>query len=138
MGVRLQYKHDCEQRTPVAKFLRPMPVNFMVVVIIHSLWDGGLFLIGVWLIYKICSAPYLERFKTSELAVLLIFGQVQELFIELSSTYNDGWAWISYWWNPSLFIFNGHDITLLPQFIWFAAPIVFYFIAIKVKSKNLL
>ena len=121
--------------TPVARFLKPLPVHWMVIVAFHSIWDGSLFLIGVWLVKKICVAPQLDRFKISELLILLIWGQVQELIVELTSTYSDGWEWVPYSWNPTLFMFNGHHITLFPQLIWFVAIIVFYFFAIVLGRK---
>jgi len=120
---------------PVAQFITPLLTHFSIVVITHSFWDGGLFLIGVGLIYLICKSPHFTKFKGKELAVLLIWGQLSELAVELSSTYSGAWEYIPYWWNPSLFVFNGHYITLLPQLIWLIAPIVFYTIAVKLRTK---
>ena len=34
-------------------------------------------------------------------------------------------------------LLNGHGITLLPQLIWLAAPIVFYFISIEIRRGDL-
>ena len=117
----------------VAKFIRPMPTHFSVIIVTHSFWDGGLFLAGVWIVRKICREPVFESFRIQELSVLLIWGQTSELAVELTSTFNHAWAFIPRWWNPSLFNFNGSDITLLPQLIWIAAPLVFYIIAVKIK-----
>ena len=110
-------------------------IGMIVIIITHSFWDGGLFLVGYWLVKLICSDPTYERFKASELGVLIIWGQLSELAVELASTFSGGWEYVGYWWNPVLFIFNGHNITLWPQIIWFIAPIVFYFIALKLKPK---
>jgi hypothetical protein len=120
---------------PVARFITPPPVHFGFVVAAHSLWDGGLFLAGVWLVQKLCSPPWFEHFRMRELLVLIVWGQTQELAVELLSTYSSAWEWIVYWWNPSLFVFNGHPITLFPQLIWLAAVLVFYPIAVMVKRK---
>lgn len=119
----------------VARFIRPLPTHFSAIIIFHSLWDGGLFLLGVWVVKLVCRNPHFERFRVCELAALLVWGQVSELWVELTSTFSGGWAYITYWWNPSLFVFNGHDITLLPQLIWLAAPVVFYFIALRLKPR---
>ncbi|MHA1376415.1 MAG: hypothetical protein ACTSR7_19220 [Promethearchaeota archaeon] len=120
---------------PPAHFITPLPTHFSVIVITHSLWDGGLFLFGAWLVLKLCRKPQFEKFRFQELLVMLIWGQLSELSVELISTFSNAWEYIEYWWNPVLFVFNGHNITLLPQLIWFAAPIVFYIIAIKIKKK---
>ena len=124
---------------PFATFITPppfpSPFSMIVIIIIHSFWDGGLFLVGYWLVNRICSEPTFKRLKASELGVLIIWGQLSELAVELASTFSGGWEYVGYWWNPVLFIFNGHNITLWPQIIWFIAPIVFYFIALKLKPK---
>jgi hypothetical protein len=71
----------------------------------------------------------------TELAVQLVWGALQELAVELLSTGNAGWAFVTRWWNPVMFRYNSMDITLLPQLIWVAAPIVFYLIAIKLNAR---
>ncbi len=121
---------------PMVTFITPLPTHFSVIIITHSFWDGGLFLGGVWMVYKFCPEPRFDKFNIKELIVLLAWGQVSELAVELSSTYAGGWEFISYWWNPTLFMFNDKNITLFPQLIWFVAPIVFYPIALKLKSKT--
>jgi hypothetical protein len=124
---------------PPARFITPVPlsppISIIIIVIAHSLWDGGLFLLGVGFVYLICKQPYFEKFKICEFIILIIYGQVSELIVELSSTFSNAWEYNVYWWNPRLFIFNGHNITLLAQLIWLVAPIVFYFLAIQIKIK---
>jgi len=113
----------------------PSPYLSIIIIITHSLWDGGLFLLGVWFVQLICKKPIFEKFKISELMVLLIYGQISTLIIELLSTSSGGWEYFVYLWNPLLFSFLGHNITLLPQLIWVLAPIAFYVIAIKLKQR---
>jgi hypothetical protein len=120
----------------VARFVRPLPTHFSMIILMHSFWDGGLFLLGVWLVHLICGGPVFERFRWPELMVLLLWGQASELWVELTSTFGEAWAYVPKPWNPSLFRFNGHDITLMPQLIWFAAPIVFYLIAWKLRGRD--
>ena len=55
--------------------------------------------------------------------------------MELLSTGSGGWEYNPSWWNPSLFLFNGRHITLVPQLIWLAAPVLFYLAALKIKKK---
>ncbi len=120
----------------IFNFASPPPVNFLVIVISHTLWDGGLFLLGVWLVNLLCAAPCFVSFRWKELLVLLAWGQFQELAVELLSTGNSGWEYNDLWWNPALFLFNGKNITLMPQLIWLAAPVVFYFAALRVRRVS--
>lgn len=124
---------------PPARFITPTPspspVSTIIIIITHSLWDGGLFLLGVWFVNLLCKKSILEKFKACELIILIIYGQVSELIVELTSSFSNAWEYIEYWWNPTLFMFNGHNITLMPQLIWLAAPIAFYFIALKLKQR---
>ncbi|MGV9200106.1 MAG: hypothetical protein ACOC4M_14965 [Promethearchaeia archaeon] len=120
---------------PPARFITPMPTHFMIIVITHSFWDGGLFLLGYLLILKICDEPHFEHFDLRELGVLLVWGQLSELAVELVSTFNEAWVFNIYWWNPLLFKFYGHNITLLPQIIWLMATFLFYWILLK-SEKN--
>ncbi|MBN1365618.1 MAG: hypothetical protein JW976_12480 [Syntrophaceae bacterium] len=116
-------------------FLRTPPAHFIFIIISHTFWDGGLFLIGVWLVNIFCREPRFASFSAQELSVLIIWGQAQELGVELLSTGLGGWGYNPAWWNPSLFLFNGRHITLAPQLIWLAAPVLFYFAALALKKK---
>ncbi len=120
---------------PLITWVRPPPVPYPVLLVSHTLWDGGLFLVGVWLVHRLCPSPVFARFSFRELAVLWIFGQVSALAVELSSVLNDGWVYLScYAWNPPLFHVHGHPLTLLPQLVWAVAPVVFYGIALRVYA----
>lgn len=124
---------------PPATFITPTPLQGPLAVIVisvsHSFWDAGLFLLGVFFVKLFCKEPYFDRFNIKELLVLIIFGQIQELVVELTSTFSDAWVFNTYWWNPALFVFNGHNITLMPQLIWLVASIVFYFISLKIVKN---
>jgi hypothetical protein len=119
---------------PLYVLKTPTPYPLFLLHFVHCFWDGGLFMIGVWLVKRLCRAPHFERFRFQELAVLLMWGQLQELAVELISTGSSGWAYVPHWWNPSMFQFRGSDITLLPQLIWVVAPIVFYVLATRVRK----
>jgi hypothetical protein len=119
---------------PVHSYTRPAPVSPAVIVVMHSLWDGGLFLLGVGLARLVCGGPVLARFRPGELVVLVVWGQASELWVEMTSTLGEAWAYIPRPWNPALFSFNDQDITLMPQLIWLIAPIVFYLIALKIRA----
>lgn len=119
----------------VHRYVRPPPVHFSAIILSHSFWDGGLFLLGVWLVRRICGAPIFERFKPSELLVLIAWGQASELWVELTSISGQAWSYVPRPWNPALFHFQGQPLTLLPQLIWLAAPVIFYFIAVLANDK---
>ena len=123
------------ETNPVHFFIREIPVHFTVWIVMHSFWDGGLFLLGVLLVYKICGGPVFERFRISELAVLVLWGQVSELWVETTSILGEAWVYIPRPWNPVIFKFMGHDVTLMVQIIWLVATIVFYFAALFLRSK---
>lgn len=100
-----------------------------------SFWDGGLFLLGYWFIILICKEPYFEKFNAHQLGVLLIYGQISSFIVEMIAVASGGWEYPVTPWNPLLFQFFGGNITLGPQLIWFAAPIAFYFIALKIIPR---
>ena len=112
----------------------PIPYPLFLLHVVHCFWDGGLFMIGVLLVRMVCRRPHFVRFRVQELGVLLVWGGLQELAVELASTGSSGWAFEPHWWNPSMFEFRGSDITLVPQLVWVAAPIIFYLIAIRFGS----
>ncbi len=57
--------------------------------------------------------------------------------MELSATGADAWAWVpSYRWNPVLFGFNGHAITLVPQLTWLAAPVLYYWLVLRYQARS--
>ena len=130
---------------PASVFHAQRPVEgvlaIFVIAITHSLWDGGLFLLCVLFVNLICKEPYFEKFNWKELVVLLIIGQIQEFIVELTSISNNAWEFYlgpdgtGTWYNIPLFYIGGKAITLMPQLIWVAAPIAFYFIILKIKPR---
>jgi hypothetical protein len=117
---------------PIIEWINPLPYHYLIFMLCHTLWDGGLFLAGMLLVCLLSSPPRFERFSFRELFMFLCYGQVSALLVELASTFSDGWVYLhGYWWNPTLFLFNGHPITLLPQLVWFVAPVLFYLCALN-------
>ncbi len=117
-------------------FATPPPAHFAAIIVSHSFWDGGLFLAGLALVHLVSRGPVFGSFSARELAVLMAWGQIQELGVELLSTGSGGWEYVPAAWNPSLFMFNGRHITLLPQLIWLAAPVLFYLVALRVRRHE--
>ncbi len=124
-------------KAPIVAWVREFPMHWTVFMVSHTLWDGAIFLVGVWFVALICRPPVLARFRLSELAVMIAWGQASALLVELSSITNDAWVYVEgYWWNPTLFYVGAHPITLMMQPIWFVAPILFYFISLRMKDSN--
>ena len=121
---------------PLVVWNRPLIAPYPVFMISHTLWDGMLFVIGILLVHGLCREPHFARFRWPEMLVLLAWGQVSELAVEISATANDGWAFVEYWWNPLIFRCNGHSITWLMQAIWAAASVVYYILLIRLKPRD--
>jgi hypothetical protein len=120
---------------PLYVLKTPTPYPLFLLHLVHCFWDGGLLMVGVWLVKRLCRPPHFDRFRFRELAVLLLWGGLQELAVELISSGSSGWAYVPHWWNPSMFRFRGSDITLLPQLIWVAAPMAFYLLALRLGRR---
>lgn len=124
-------------RDPVLEMLRQPPIHPLGLIVAHSLWDGGLFLAGVALIGLTCPRPILARFSWRELGVLLLWGQLSELAVEFGGITGNAWSYVAgFPFNPTLFEVAGHPITLMPQLIWFAAPIAFYLAALRISRPG--
>jgi hypothetical protein len=122
---------------PVVGFLREPPLHPSVFMVAHAFWDGGLFLAGLAFVKALCAQPALEAFRWQELGVLLVWGQVSELCVELVSVFNQAWVYNdALAWNPVLFRVAGEPITLVPQLIWLAAPVVYYGLALRVVRSG--
>jgi len=125
------------ERSPDPFFVRnaEFPLPNVLLHLLHTLWDGGLFLAGVGLVRLLCKRPALERFRVRELAVMAAWGQAQELAVELAGSGGGLWEYRPRWWNPVLFSFRGHNITLAPQAVWLAASFVFYLFALGINRR---
>jgi hypothetical protein len=123
--------------TPIIYWQSEPPVNYLVLMFCHTLWDGALFVVGVWLIGLVCKGPVLERFRWCELAVLIVWGQVTAFMVEFSSVTSDAWIYVEgYWWSPTIMHVGGDPIPALIMLVWFVAVIPFYFIALKFQENE--
>jgi hypothetical protein len=120
---------------PLYLLSAPIPYPLFLLHLLHCFWDGGLFMTGVLLVNLLLKAPHFVRFSWKELLIMLAWGGLQELAVELASVGSSGWAFVPRWWNPVMFRFQGGDVTLIPQLIWVAAPVVFYLVALRVKGS---
>jgi len=106
----------------------------------HSIWDGGIFMVGIYLCKRYLQGPLFQSFNINELFIMLGWGIFQELLVEYLF---NGRVWIyePLPWNPIIIpplpgsaqLCPGY--TLIPQAIWVIAPIVFYLICLKILRK---
>lgn len=116
--------------------ITPYPFHYSLFMVSHTLWDGGLFLIGYWLVLFFCDGPCFDRFNPKALIILIIYGQLQEFLVEFGAVSSSAWTFIRYDWNPALFHFNEHPITLFPQLVWLYGSGLFYFLVLKWIPKK--
>jgi len=67
--------------------------------------------------------PQLVAFRWAELLVLVVWGPVQELAVELLATGAGTWQFTPRWWNPLLVEVRASPITLALQVIWRVAAV---------------
>ena len=109
----------------------------------HSIWDGGIFMVGIYFCEKYLKGPLFKSFNKNELIIMLSWGIFQELLVEYLF---NGRVWIyePLPWNPiiiptlpgSALLSPGY--TLIPQAIWVIAPILFYIICLKIMKKRII
>lgn len=121
---------------PALVMLTPFPGGPLAHGVLHILWDGGLFLGGLACVFGLSRGPRLARFSAAELGIVIAWGQAQELAVEVSSTLAGAWTYApGHAWNPVLFTLGDGRITLLPQLVWLAASVLFYFVALRVGRR---
>ena len=108
----------------------------------HSIWDGGLFMVGIYFCERFLSDPLFRSFNKKELGIMLSWGIFQELLVEYLF---NGRVWIyePLPWNPIIIsVLPGSaplspGYTLIPQAVWIIAPILFYFTCLRImQTKN--
>lgn len=108
----------------------------------HSIWDGGLFMLGIYFCERFLPDPLFRSFNKKELGIMLSWGIFQELLVEYLF---NGRVWIyePLPWNPIIIpVLPGSaplspGYTLIPQTVWVIAPLLFYLICLRItKTKN--
>ena len=108
----------------------------------HSIWDGGLFMVGIYFCERFLTDPLFRSFNKKELGIMLSWGIFQELLVEYLF---NGRVWIyePLPWNPIIIpVLPGSaplspGYTLIPQAVWIIAPILFYLICLRImQTKN--
>ena len=106
----------------------------------HSIWDGGLFMFGIWLCFKYLPLPLFTRFSWRELGIMEAWGIFQELLVEY--LFNGRvWVYNELPWNPVIIpplpgSATTVGYTLIPQAVWVVAPVVFYLILLRLPKEQ--
>ncbi|NTU81074.1 MAG: hypothetical protein HGA45_17110 [Chloroflexales bacterium] len=122
------------QAAPLFVLLGPWPLPPILQPLIHTLWDGGIFVVGLIVVGLLCPAPTFDRFRWRELLVLVAWGVSSAAIVEVLGS-RGGWAYVPRWWNPALFMAGGTPVTLLPIAVWAVAPTLLY-IALLATSRR--
>ena len=107
----------------------------------HSIWDGGLFMVGIYFCERFLADPLFRSFNNKELGIMLSWGISQELLVEYLF---NGRVWIyePLPWNPIIIpVLPGSaplspGYTLIPQAVWIIAPILFYFTCLRIMQTK--
>lgn len=113
-----------------------VPVSPVIHVMSHSFWDGGLFLVGVLVVERAIEPPHFQTFRWRELGVLVAWGQIQSLAVEITAVVVGLWMYHPTSLNPALFQIDGGAVTVGPQLIWLVAAIVFYCCCLAVYRRE--
>jgi hypothetical protein len=104
----------------------------------HSIWDGGLFMVGVYFCLKYLQGPHFYRFSWNALGIMLSWGIFQELLVEY--LFNGRvWVYEPLSWNPVIIpplpgSATEVGYTLIPQAVWIVAPFIFYIFCLRLKT----
>lgn len=110
---------------PPYRLLQPFPIAPIWQPISHSIWDGGLFLLGIGLATRLLRQDIWQQFMPQALLILVAWGVGSALVIEILGS-NGIWEYIPSWWNPQLFTVQGKSITALAPMTWAIVPVIHY------------
>ena len=114
------------------------PVNRPLVRnITYSFIDGLIFIVGVLLAKNFLKTnDFLYRFNSKALLIMIFWGSFSEFLVDLNGN-GKLWLFIENWYNPVFITINDNGLTIIPQLIWFIAPIVYYLTVLKYLSKKI-
>ena len=102
--------------------------------ITYSFIDGLIFIVGILLAkFFLKNKNFLNEFDAKALSIMIIWGSVSEFLVDLNGN-GKLWLFIDNWYNPVFITINGNGLTIIPQLIWFIAPIVYYFVILNYKG----
>ncbi|MEM6380102.1 MAG: hypothetical protein AAF705_18050 [Bacteroidota bacterium] len=121
--------------SPPYRLLHPFPLHPITQPVSHMIWDGGLFMGGIFFVESVLPRPHFQSFSWVELGVYVIWGIGSALLFEILGAMGI-WEYIPSNWNPELFQINGKSITALAPATWLIAPIFHYILAIILKKRS--
>ena len=93
-----------------------------------------IFIIGIFLVKAILkNENFLYEFNVKALSIMIIWGSISEFLVDLNGN-GKLWLFIDNWYNPVFVTINGNNLTIIPQLIWFVAPIVYYVVILNYKG----
>tara|TARA_B100000214_G_C23966992_1_gene628211 strand:+ start:392 stop:943 length:552 start_codon:yes stop_codon:yes gene_type:complete len=105
--------------------------------ITYSFIDGLIFIIGVFITKALLkNKNFLYKFNSKALLIMIIWGSVSEFIVDLNGN-GKLWLFIDNWYNPVFITINGNGLTIIPQLIWFVAPIMYYFTILRCLAKKI-
>jgi hypothetical protein len=123
------------RRAPAYDNLTPFPLPPQLQPLVHSLWDGGLFLAGLGLVRLLPGDRDPADFRLSDLAVMTAWGSAQELAVELAFN-GTLWQYHPRPYNPVLFRLGDRAFTALPHLTWLVAPAVFHAVLLRLARAE--
>ena len=73
---------------------------------------------------------------STALFIMILWGGFSEFLVDLNGN-GKLWLFIENWYNPVFITINNNSLTIIPQLIWFVAPILYYFTVLKCLSKKI-
>lgn len=113
----------------------PVPAILLILMVV-SIWDAGLFVAGLTIARMLLGAQVERQFDWRALAIMLVWGQSQSLFIEAYAIQQGMWAYAATPLNPKLFDYGEAQLTVLPQLVWFVGMIVFYALVLRITQQR--
>ena len=105
--------------------------------ITYSFIDGLIFIVGVLLAKAyLKNKHFLYKFNSTALLIMIIWGSFSEFLVDLNGN-GKLWLFLENWYNPVFITINDNGLTIIPQLIWFIAPIVYYLTVLKYLSKKI-
>ena len=77
-----------------------------------------------------------SKHVATALLIMIIWGSFSEFLVDLNGN-GKLWLFIENWYNPVFITINDNGLTIIPQLIWFVAPILYYFTVLKCLSKKI-
>jgi hypothetical protein len=105
--------------------------------ITYSFIDGLIFVAGVFLAKAFLkNKQFLYNYSSTALLIMILWGSFSEFLVDLNGN-GKLWLFIENWYNPVFITINDNGLTIIPQLIWFVAPILYYFTVLKCLSKKI-